>query len=134
MDWLSWALPHEGSALLAGDVLDPSVPTCGLETSVAEAARRTRESGEGFCVAVTDPDVVMGMVVGGALEDPEERLVEEAMAFGVSTVRASEDVAALVERMRRADVEMILVTSPDARLLGLLRREEAEAALRRGHG
>ncbi len=134
MDWLSWALPHEGSALLAGDVLDRSVATCDLDASIAEAAERAHDGGDGFCVAVTDGDVVMGMMAGGALEEGEKRRVEEAMAFGVSTVRASEDVAALVERMSKAGVDTILVTSPDARLLGLLRRHDGEAALRRAGG
>lgn len=131
MDWLSYGLPHEGSAILAGDVVDPSVPTCDLDASVGEAASQAGARDEGLCVAVTDGDVVMGMLAPGALGGPEDRRVEQAMAFGVSTVRPSEDVGALVERMARADVAAILVTSPDARLLGLLRREDADAAIRR---
>ncbi len=132
MDWLSYGLPHEGSAVLAGDVLDRSVATCDLDVPLAQARTRAEEHNDGLCVVVTDGDVVMGIVQGAALDGPAERRVEEAMTFGVSTVRPSEDVEALVERMGRADVEAILVTSSDARLLGLLRREDAEALRRRG--
>lgn len=131
MDWLSYGLPHEGSALLAGDVLDRSVPTCELDAPLTETRRRAEEHGQGCCVAVTDGNVVMGLLAGSALDGPGERRVEEAMAFGVTTVRPSEDLAGLVERMARANVEAILVTSSDARLLGLLHREEAQEAVRR---
>ncbi|MFN2506794.1 MAG: CBS domain-containing protein [Acidimicrobiales bacterium] len=131
MDWLSYGLAHEGSALLAGDLVDRSVPTCGLDAPLAEARRRAQEGGHGLCVAVTGGDVVMGLLRGGALDGPDERPVSQAMSFGVSTVRPSEDAGALVQRMARANVEALVVTSPDARLLGLFDRRMAEEALRR---
>lgn len=132
MDWLSYGLPHDGSARLAGDVVDRSVATCDIDASLGQARSSADEHGDGLCVVVTAGDVVMGMVRGEALDGPAERRVEEAMTFGVSTVRPSEDVEALVERMSRAGVDAILVTSSDARLLGVLRRAEAESALRGG--
>ncbi|HVM02061.1 MAG TPA: CBS domain-containing protein [Acidimicrobiales bacterium] len=130
MDWLSYGLPRGGSALLAGDVVDRSVATCDLDAPLGEARTRANDHGDGLCVVVADGDVVMGIVGGEALEGPAERRAEQAMTFGVSTVRPSEDVEALVERMSRAGVDAILVTSSDARLLGVLRRAEAESAAR----
>ncbi|MDP9404400.1 MAG: rhodanese-like domain-containing protein [Actinomycetota bacterium] len=51
MDWLSYGLPDEGSALLADDILDRSVPTCDLDVGLSKARRRAAEDGGGFCVA-----------------------------------------------------------------------------------
>lgn len=130
MDWLSYGLPHEGSALLAGDFVDRSIATCDLDAPLAEAKRRVAEAGAGLCIAVTDGDVVMGIVRGAALEGPDDQRVADAMTFGISTVRPSEDLEALTQRMAGANVETILVTSSDARLMGLLRREQAEEAIR----
>ena len=39
--------------------------------------------------------------------------------FGVSTVRPSEDAAALAHRMGHAEVTRIVVTRPDGTLVGL---------------
>lgn len=125
MDWLSYGLPHDGSALLAGDVVDRSVAKCDLDAPLSQARALAEKYGEELCVAVSDTDVVMGIVRGTAFDGPAERRVEEAMTFGVSTVRPSEDVGALTERMKGAGVETILVTSSDGRLLGLLRRDAA---------
>jgi Mg/Co/Ni transporter MgtE len=128
MDWLSFGLPHEGSALLAGEVIDADVPRCHLDERMGEVRTRLGEQA-GFCVAVEDDGVVMGVVQDeGFGADPEAR-VEDAMAFGVSTIRPSEDVEALLGRMRHAGIEAILVTRSDGRLMGLLRREEAEGVL-----
>ncbi|SFQ72722.1 CBS domain-containing protein [Amycolatopsis arida] len=49
---------------------------------------------------------------------------------GPTTVRANEPLQPLVERMTRADVDGILVTDPEGRLLGLLDRHDAETTLR----
>jgi CBS domain-containing protein len=51
------------------------------------------------------------------------------MREGPTTVRPSEELEPLVERMRRADVGGILVTSSGGRLLGLLERRRGEAQL-----
>jgi CBS domain-containing protein len=129
MDWLSFNLPHEGSALLAGDVVEAEVPMCPADTRLAQARRQLTESGASFCIATGDGDLVAGVVQGDALEGDDDLTVEQVMEFGVTTVRPSEDVRALLERMRRANVEAIIVTSSDGRFLGVLLRSEAEARL-----
>ncbi|WP_243859906.1 CBS domain-containing protein [Amycolatopsis arida] len=55
---------------------------------------------------------------------------EQLMHPGPTTVRANEPLQPLVERMTRADVDGILVTDPEGRLLGLLDRHDAETTLR----
>jgi rhodanese-related sulfurtransferase len=118
MDWLSYGLPHEGSAVLAGDQLQPEVPTCTLDDPV-ELVRKRLGNG-GLCVAVDDDNVVMGAVDQETLAAaPADARIDDVMVFGITTVRPSEDAAALSERMQRRNVGSVLVTSSDGRLLGL---------------
>jgi len=51
------------------------------------------------------------------------------MEEGPTTTRADDDLEQLTARMRRRSVGSILVTDPDGRLMGVLYREDAEAAL-----
>ena len=53
--------------------------------------------------------------------------VEEAMTPGPSTVRPSIGTDALLERMRSRNLTSHLVTTPDGRLVGLVRRDELES-------
>jgi hypothetical protein len=62
MDWLSFSLPHEGSALLAGGVVEAEVPLCPADTRLAQARRQLAESGASFCIATGDGDLVPGVV------------------------------------------------------------------------
>src|SRR5919201_989023 len=52
--------------------------------------------------------------------------LEEAMSTGPSTVRPSIGTDALLERMRSRNLTSYLVTTPDGRLVGLVRRDELE--------
>jgi Mg/Co/Ni transporter MgtE len=53
------------------------------------------------------------------------------MEPGPATVRPSEDLAPLLERMRRRDMPTILVTTPEGVLMGVLRRDDAARRLSR---
>lgn len=57
---------------------------------------------------------------------------DAVVAEGPTTVRPGEDLAPLTERMRRADVDGVLVTRSDGRLLGMLERDVAQRALEEG--
>ena len=46
------------------------------------------------------------------------------MRFGVSTVRPSEDAAALAERMRDKGVTMVVVSRSDGTLIGVFFAED----------
>jgi len=129
MDWLSFGLPREGTATLAGDVLRTDVPRCQLDERMGDIAARLAEGDVAVCIAVVHDDIVMGTVAADAVDRTADARVEDVMLFGATTVRPSEDLAALTDRMRRADVETIVVTRSDARLLGLLVRADAEARL-----
>lgn len=55
------------------------------------------------------------------------------MSPGPTTIRPSEWLGPLVERMREARVTRVLVTNPEGVLLGEVRRGPAEAMLHEAH-
>lgn len=130
-DWFAAGLPREGEAAsvpLAGDAAR-EVPACHFRQSPA-AGISPHDDEDVACVAVNDEGVVLGLVRRDRLRAGLSVAVEEIMEPGPTTVRASEPLADLTKRMREAEVEHILVTDPEGRLIGLLRRGEAERLLR----
>jgi hypothetical protein len=51
------------------------------------------------------------------------------MEAGPSTVRPGEELAPLIERLRKRDLRYALVTMPDGALVGVLLRSDAEERL-----
>jgi CBS domain-containing protein len=134
-DWLAAGLPREGEAAaisFAADIATPVVPTCDYRQSVDAALEQLAATGHGFCVVVSDENVVLGMFYVDEAQ-PGAGTVADAMCPGPATVRASEPVEPLVQRMRRAGVDGILVTDPEGRLIGLMERRHAENVLRGKH-
>ncbi len=126
MDWLAFGLPYEGHAHLAGAVVDRDVDTCDLDERVVDVAARVGEVPAPGCVALTDTGVVMGTVDQDALEARPDAVIAAVMRFGVSTVRPSEELDPLLERMRARGIDAVIVTRSDGTLVGVLRRPRAE--------
>ena len=64
--------------------------------------------------------VVMGAAYRAGLASAAgQAAAGSVMRSGVSTVRPSEDAAALAHRMGHADVTRVVVTRPDGTLIGL---------------
>jgi CBS domain-containing protein len=99
-DWLAADEPFEGTAKLAGMFTRRGVATVEERTPVAEALRLLDAQGFGPVLAVNSAGVVMGAAYREGLESASgEAEVGAVMRFGVSTVRPSEDAAALAHRM-----------------------------------
>jgi hypothetical protein len=76
--------------------------------------------GFGPLVVLNPAGVVMGAAHRDALKSaPAHAEAGSVTRFGVSTVRPSEDAAALAHRMGHAEVTRIVVTRPDGTLVGL---------------
>ena len=119
-DWLAADLPFEGTARLAGMFTRRGVATVGVGTPVVEALRLLEAQGFGPVLVLNEAGVVMGAADRDRLMPAAgEAAVESVMRFGVSTVRPSEDVAALVHRMGHAQVTRVVVTRSDGTLVGL---------------
>ena len=105
------------------------VPTCGLGERVGEVREHMRAAGWDECLVVNGERVVLGRLRGTALEADGDTPVEEVMEAGPTTVRPDERLASLVERMRDKGVGSVVVTTSDGRIVGLLKRADAERQL-----
>ncbi len=130
-DWLAAGLAREGQSAgapypYAGDLAIPDVPTCSRHDPLPEILARLRDRQQDFCVVVTDDNLVLGRLYPQRQAQPDAATVEQAMRPGPTTVRANEPVEPLMERMRTAGIDAILVTDPEGRLLGLFDRTRVE--------
>jgi CBS domain-containing protein len=127
--WGSFGLPREGTSVperTGGDVARRDVPTCRLDERLTDVRLRVREAGWDACIVVHDDGVVLGRLRRTVLASDAEGTVEESMTPGPSTVRPSIGTKALRERMHERNVKSYVVTTPDGRLVGLVRLNEIE--------
>ena len=119
-DWLAADLPFEGTAQLAGMFTRRGVATVAEPTPAAEALRQLARQGFGPVLVLNQAGVVMGAAYRPDLGSASGQApVGTVMRFGVTTVRPSEDAAALAHRMSHAQVTRVVVTRPDGTLVGL---------------
>jgi CBS domain-containing protein len=119
-DWLAADLPFVGSARLAGMFTRRDVVSVAMDTPAAEALRLREAQGFGPVLVLNDAGVVMGAAYRDRLASGGgHALAGSLMRFGVSTVRPSEDAAALVHRMGHAGVTRVVVTRQNGTLVGL---------------
>jgi Mg/Co/Ni transporter MgtE len=102
-------------------------PTCGPD----DRLQGVRESiGEwDTCFVLNANGVLLGRLGRAALASDEDAPATEAMTDGPSTIRPSARLDWSIRRMEKNELSNLPVTSSDGRFLGLLTREDAEAAL-----
>ena len=134
-DWGSFGLPREGKLAeipSAGEVARRDVPTCTLDDDLRAVRQRVRDEGWDTCFVVADDRVVLGRLGRRALASDDDSTVENAMSEGPSTARPSTGIDELIKRMNERALMTFPVTTPDGRLVGLVRRADAEKALAAG--
>jgi hypothetical protein len=72
----------------------------------------------------------MGRIRWDDLPDDDEAPAETFMQLGPATVRPSEELVPLLERMREAKVTTILVATAEGRYVGAVNRDDGEAFIR----
>ena len=96
------------------------VATAAESAPAAEALRLLEVQGFGPVPVLNEAGVVMGAAYRDRLQAvPADAPVGAVMRLGVSTVRPSEDAAALADRMNNARVTRVVVTRSDGTLIGL---------------
>jgi hypothetical protein len=127
IDWIASGWPTEGPGPAQPHVLsaiDRNVPTCDLAEEVG-AVRRRLGDGPTFCVVLNERRIVAGRLERLDRIEPEDRRpVSELMRAGPTTIRPSEDLSAVRQRMSERHVQHLLVTTPDGELLGLIRGDK----------
>ncbi|MGH9138400.1 MAG: CBS domain-containing protein [Acidimicrobiales bacterium] len=114
VDWLAAGLPtvRAGrSPRRALDAADRDPPICSPDAVL--------DTCSGSVLVVNDHGVVLGRIPAGPGMTGE--VAEEVMEPGPVTVRAHEPLDELLDRMRRRRLDEIVVTTPEGRLLGVLR-------------
>jgi Mg/Co/Ni transporter MgtE len=102
------------------------VPTARLATRLQDVRAQVAAAGWDTCIVVSEEGVVLGRLGRRALRSEEDVSVEEAMTPGPSTKRPSIGASTAAGLMARDDLRTLLITTSDGRLVGVLRREDAE--------
>jgi CBS-domain-containing membrane protein len=134
LDWFANGLPREGRAAdtpWAGDLVRNDVPTCAPSDHLGDVRERVVEAGSDLCAVVNEHQVVLGLLRGDALSKEPDTCVADVMELGPKTLRPSESVGKLLGSRANQGVKDWLVTTSHGKLLGLLVRTDAEAALRK---
>lgn len=132
-DWLASGRPREGRLATvrhSGDYARPDVPTCRLDERMGEVRERAQAAGWTLSVVTTADRIVMGMLDGGRLDVPADRLAEDVMRSGPSTFRPNVPVDELAAFLRDRDLQRALISTPDGQLLGMAFRADLESAER----
>jgi len=96
---------------------------------------RQRVHGAGWetCFVIDDERVVLGRLGRAALSREDDVPVEQVMSEGPSTIRPSGRLDVLAERMRVQRLSNLPVTTLEGKLVGLLFRRDADAAVEQFH-
>jgi rhodanese-related sulfurtransferase/CBS domain-containing protein len=126
-DWRARGLPREGEKAAeprAVDFAHQDVATCLLHDPVDEARERVRASPYGFGFVVADGGVLLGRLRKAALDGDPAATAESVMEPGPSTIRADTPPWRLRERLQRSQLTTAVISDPDGRLLGVVRRAD----------
>ncbi|HEX6507995.1 MAG TPA: CBS domain-containing protein [Chloroflexota bacterium] len=130
VDWLAEGMPMEGeqaSLARVGALARQDVPRCGLLDRIGNIRQRVEAAGWDVCVVVNDQAVVLGLLRSRQLAGDPEATAGEVMQPGPTTYRPDTLVTDAAKRLRERRVAGVLVTRSDGKLIGWLRREDAEA-------
>lgn len=131
VDWLARGLPTEperADRTRAIDLVRDDVVTCRPHSRMADVRPRAEASPYAFALVTTEDGALLGRLRKTALDADPQAVAEEVMESGPSTVRAHLPAEELAARMTRGKLTTIVVTSPDGTLLGVVRRQDTEAA------
>ena len=125
-DWLARGLRTEGEdagkprvcALARDDVV-----TCSLDTPIGGLAAQIDASPYGFALVVAADRTLLGRLRRSKLADAHPQMrAEDVMDPGPSTVRADLEVAELRDRLDKRELKTALVSTPEGRLIGVVKR------------
>jgi len=131
-DWRAHGLPVEGEHAdlpTAGSLARDDVVTCGLNDRVGGVREHVERSPHGFALVTSNDAVILGRLRASAMQTaPADATAEEVMESGPSTVRADTSAGELAQRLAQRDLKTAIVSTPEGRLIGVVRRRDLEAA------
>jgi CBS domain-containing protein len=127
VDWMARGLPLEGGKAgepRAIDFAARDVVTCGLQDTMGAVRERVAQSRYGFAFVVSEDAVLLGRLRKAALEGDPAARAEDVMEPGPSTSRPDTPPAELLAKLDRGQLRTAVLTDPDGRLLGVVRRDD----------
>ena len=125
-DWLANDLPIEGqlaqSATL-GSMAERNIPTCSLADNARDVRNRLTKADDDFCVIVDDARVVLGLLRTSPV-DNGNRSIDRLMEPGPTTFRPHLSIEQMADYAEKKNLDPILVTTSDGRLVGALRVQD----------
>jgi hypothetical protein len=125
VDWMARGLPLEGEKAgqpRAIDMAHTDAVTCGLKDAIGAVRQRVAQSPYGFAFVLDHDGVLLGRLRKAALEANPATKAEEVMEPGPSTTRPDLPPDELLARLERANLTTAVLTDPEGRLLGVVRR------------
>jgi hypothetical protein len=125
VDWLARGLPTEGERAgerRVGHLARDDVVTCGLDAPVERVREEIDASPYGFGLVVAADGTLLGRLRRSRL-DGATGSAEEHMAPGPSTVRHDMAIDELREKLDEKDLKTAIVSTPEGRLVGVVRRK-----------
>jgi CBS domain-containing protein len=132
VDWIARALPLEGEKAGEPRAIDfaiREVVTCGLQETIGAVRERVAQSRHRFTFVVSEDGVLLGRLRKAALEGDPGARAEDVMEPGPSTSRPDTPPAELLAKLERRQLRTAVLSDPDGRLLGVVRRDDLAAAL-----
>ncbi len=129
-DWEAAGLPMEGTDVRGSVVADATThdpATATVEESVGRA--RARLNGDTQVVVINEAGVVVGVMRKESWETTDDTRVGDAMRLGPATVRPGAQLTPLIGRMESRDVESVIVSDAEGRLIGVITLESGKAVL-----
>jgi CBS domain-containing protein len=127
VDWMARGLPLEGDKAgepRAIDFAARDAVTCGLQDTMGAVRERVAQSRYGFAFVVSEDAVLLGRLRKAALEGDPAARAEDVMEPGPSTSRPDTPPAELLAKLDRGQLRTAVLTDPDGRLLGVVRRDD----------
>lgn len=135
IEWLSQGLTLKGNGphfAVAGEVADrDAVLACRLGDRIGDVADKLDGALLDYCVVLNDHDIVLGRIRKKDAHGPLDTAVEHVMESGPTTVRPSESANGLLERMKKRNVPVVIVTTNKGRLMGAATQEALERLISR---
>jgi len=127
LDWMAAGLPTEGTNAKrprAGSLAHTDVPTCRLDERLGDVRDRTKKQGWNAAVVINSERVVFGLLRAQELDLEADQQVSQAMRPGPSTFRPYVLADEMAAYMRDHELENVVITTSDGRLVGLLHKED----------
>ena len=132
VDWLAHNLPVEGERATpptAGRLMRDDAVRCAPGDRVGDVRAAIERSPYPFALVTAPNGMLAGRARASQLDGDSDQPVGEVMDLAPSTVRPHRAAKDLAQRLAERDLRWAIVTTPEARLLGVVSRQDLERAV-----